>query len=94
MSLIGLAARTGMRWTVWARVLILAEVALTIKRHLDLLETREKDDLQRIVRKSKGRPSNLNGRERDRLGEIVAKLEPSDLAREAAEAAMPWRRKP
>jgi hypothetical protein len=93
VSVLGIAARKGMRWTVWARVLILAEVALVIKRHLDLLDARERDDLQRIVSKSRGRPSNLSGRERDRLGAIVAKLEPSDLAREAAEAAVPWRRK-
>jgi len=92
MSIIGMAARTGMKWTVWARILILAEVALAIKRHLDLLDANEKRDLQRIVRKSKGRPSNLSKRERERLGLIVSKLEPTDLARETAEAAVPWRR--
>ena len=94
MGVLGLAARTGMRWTVWARVLILAEVALAIKRHLDLLDADEKDDLQRLVRKSKGRPSNLSRRERERLGRIVGKLEPSMLAREVSVAATPWRRKP
>lgn len=93
MSLIGVVGRGAMRWTVWARVLILAEIALTIKRHLDLLDATEKRDLQRLVTKSKGRPSNLSRRERDRLGEIVGKLEPSDLAREAAQAAVPLRRK-
>lgn len=94
MGILGLAARTGMRWTVWARVLILAEVALALKRHLELLESAERSDLQRLVRKSKGKPSNLSRRERERLGEIVAKLEPSVLARELTTAATPWRRKP
>ncbi len=93
MSVLGAAGSAGMRWTVWARILIVAEVALTIKRHLDLLDSPEKQDLQRIVRKSKGRPSNLTKRERDRLGQIVSKLEPVDLAREAGQAAVPWRRK-
>jgi hypothetical protein len=93
MSVLGAAASTGMRWTVWARVLILAEVALAIKRHLDLLDSDEKRDLQQIVRKSKGRPSNLSKRERQRLGELVSKLEPTDLAKEAGQAAIPWRRK-
>jgi predicted ArsR family transcriptional regulator len=93
MSMLGMAARAGMRWTVWARVLILAEVALTIKRHLDLLDAREKSELQRLVRRSKGRPSNLSRRERERLGAIVSKLEPSELAKEAAVAATPWRRR-
>jgi hypothetical protein len=94
MSLLGAAARSGMRWTVWARVLILAEIALAVKRHLDRLDDPERRDLQRIVRKSKGRPSNLSGRERERLAEIVSKLEPSVLAREVSSAASPWRRRP
>ncbi|MGB2850260.1 MAG: hypothetical protein WBB30_01635 [Solirubrobacterales bacterium] len=94
MGVLGLAARTGMRWTVWARVLILAEVALALKRHLDLLESTERGDLQRLVRKSKGKPSNLSRRERQRIAEIVAKLEPSLLARELRVAATPWRNKP
>lgn len=93
MSVLGLAARTGMRWTLWARILILAEVALAIKRHLDLLDSREKTDLQDLVRKSKGRPSNLNKRERERLKQIVSKLEPTELAKETATAAVPWRHK-
>jgi hypothetical protein len=93
MGIVGLAARTGMRWTIWARVLILAEIALALKRHLDLLESDEKSDLQRLVRRSKGKPSNLSRRERERLGEIVSKLEPSLLARELTTAATPWRRK-
>lgn len=92
MSVLGLAARTGMRWTLWARILILAEIALAIKRQLDLLDSEEKSDLQRLVRKSKGRPSNLSRRERERVGEIVDKLEPAELARETAQAAVPWRR--
>jgi hypothetical protein len=92
MSLIGVAARTGMKWTIWARVLILAEVALAIKRHLDLLDAEEKDDLQRLVRKSKGKPSNLSARERRRLSELVSKVEPSDFVREAATMTVPWRK--
>ena len=94
MGMIGVAARAGMKWTVWARILILAEIALTIKRHLDLLEPDEKGDLQRLVRKSKGKPSNLTPRERRRITHIVSKLEPADLARETATAAVPWRNKP
>ena len=92
MSALGSVARAGMRWTVWARLLIIAEVALTIKRHLDLLQPEEKRELQHLVRKSKGRPSNLSARERGRLGEIVGKVEPAELAKNAAVAAAPWRR--
>jgi hypothetical protein len=92
MSLLRPISRTAMRWTVWARILIVAEIALTLKRHLDLLEPGERRDLRRLVRKSKGRPSNLSERERRRLGAIVSKLEPRGLARETAAAAAPWRR--
>jgi hypothetical protein len=92
MGMIGVAAKAGMKWTVWARILILAEIALAVKRHLDLLDSREKDDLQRLVRKSKGKPSNLTARERRRLSELVAKVEPSDFVREAATMAVPWRK--
>ena len=92
MSVLGLAAKTGMRWTVWARVLILAEVALAIKRRLDLLDAREKSELQELVKKSKGKPSNLTKRERQRITAIVAKLEPTELGKEVAEAAIPWRK--
>ena len=92
MSVLGLAAKTGMRWTVWARVLILAEVALAIKKRLDLLDATEKRDLQDLVKKSKGKPSNLSKRERQRMTAIVAKLEPTELGKEVAEAAIPWRK--
>lgn len=75
------------------RILVIAEVALTLKRHLDLLEPAEKAELQQLVRKSKGRPANLSARERKRLRALVAKVEPKQLARASALAAAPWRRK-
>lgn len=93
MSALGLAGRSAMRWTVWGRILVLAEVALTLKRHLDLLEPAERTELQQLVRKSKGRPANLSVRERKRLRALVAKLEPKQLAQASALAAAPWRRK-
>lgn len=93
MTMLGIAGRTAMRWTVWGRILVIAEVALTLKRHLDLLEPGEKSELQGLVRRSKGRPSNLTARERKRLQALVSKLEPQELAKQSAVAAMPWRRK-
>ncbi len=86
------AAGAGGRWAIWLRVLVLANVALAIKRHLDLLEASEKRELADLVRRSKGRPSNLSERERERLRGLVDKLEPADLAREAAESVVPLRR--
>lgn len=92
MSALGLAGRSAMRWSIWGRILLIAELALTFKRHLDLLESGEKTELQQLVRKSKGRPSNLSARERARLRALVAKIEPQQLARATALAG-PWRRK-
>ncbi len=85
------AAGVGGRWAVWLRILVLANVALAIKRHLDLLEAEEKRDLADLVRRSKGRPSNLSRAERERLRGLVDKLEPAGLAREAAESVVPLR---
>lgn len=93
MSKLGMAGRTAMRWTIWGRILVAAEVALTLKRHLDLLDASEKSELRDLVGKSKGRPNNLSARERKRLQALVTKLEPQALAKQSAVAAMPWRRK-
>jgi hypothetical protein len=43
--------------------------------------------------KSKGRPGNLSERERSRVKEIVSKLEPLPLARDAGSKAIPFIRK-
>lgn len=91
-SKISSAAGAGGRWAMWLRILVLANVALAIKRHLDLLEAEEKRELGDLVRRSKGRPSNLTKAQRERLRGLVDKLEPSDLAREAAESVVPLRR--
>ena len=93
MSALGFAGRSAMRWTIWGRILILAEVAMTLKRHLDLLTPGERSELQQLVRKSKGRPTNLSERERKRMRVLVAKIEPTQLAKASAVAAAPWRRK-
>ena len=88
-----IAADAGGRWAVWLRILVLANVALAIKRHLDLLEAGEKRELAGLVRRSKGRPSNLSKAERDRLRGLVEKVEPTDLVREAAESVAGLRRR-
>lgn len=87
------AASAGGRWAMWLRILVLANVALAIKRHLDLLEAEEKRELADLVRRSKGRPSNLSKAERTRLRGLVEKVEPTDLAREAAESVAGLRRR-
>lgn len=94
MAVVGTVAKTAFRLSFWVRVLILAEVALTLKRYLDKLTAREKEDLQRLVVKSKGKPSNLTARERQRVVNIVEKLEPAELAKDAAKAGFGAKRGP
>lgn len=84
MGALSVAGKTAMRWTVWGRLLLAAEVALTLKRHLDNLEPEERTELRQIVTKSKGRPSNLSNRERKRLSLLVGKIEPGELAKATA----------
>ena len=93
MGVIGTAGRSAVRYTVWGRILAAAEVALLLKQHLDRLDSREKRELQALVRKSKGRPANLTDRERVQLRGLVAKLEPKDLAKSAATKALPFRKR-
>ena len=89
MSLVGSATR----FTPWARVIALGEIALTAKRHLDRLEPGEGTELRGLLVKSRARPRNLTKGERSRLLELVKKLEPAAFARNAASTAIPLRRR-
>jgi hypothetical protein len=69
----------------WFRVLIVAQIALLIRRHLALLEPDERARLARLVRESKGRPRrNLSANEREELLRLVRKLEPGEFGKSAA----------
>ena len=68
----------------WLRVLMIAQVALLAKRHLELLERDERSRLAKLVAKSKGRPRrNLSANEREELLRLVKKLEPGEFGRGA-----------
>jgi hypothetical protein len=78
----------------WLRILAIAQIALLIKRHLDRLDGHEKAELRRLVTKSKARPKkNLSRGERERLKELVDKLEPFEFGRAAARTAIRGRPK-
>lgn len=79
------ATSRGRSMTRWAYLLVLAEVAVTLKHHWENLSAAERRRLQTLVAKSKGRPSNLTERERRELKRLVDKLEPRDLARNVAD---------
>jgi hypothetical protein len=71
----------------WLRVLAVAQVALLVRRHLQLLEPDERTRLAGLVRKSKGRPrTNLSANEREEMLRLVRKLEPGALGQGAVGA--------
>jgi hypothetical protein len=84
---------TASRWSVWGRILLVAEVALLAKRHLDNLGPGEAGELRRLLVKSKGRPGNLSARERSRIKELATKLEPGAFAKSAAATSVGRRKR-
>jgi hypothetical protein len=83
------AASRGKWLTRWGALLVLAEIAVALKEHLENLTPGERRRLQQLVRKSRGRPSNLTARERSELGRLMKKVEPRDLARRVASSVSP-----
>lgn len=59
-----------------ARLLAAAEVALLVRQHIMRLDPDERRRVIQLVRKGRGRPSNLSDRERRELARLVQKMEP------------------
>lgn len=57
------------------------ELAVTLRRHWKYLEPGERAELAALIKKSQGRPSNLDAGERKAVRRLVAKLEPGKIAR-------------
>jgi hypothetical protein len=93
MGLVSTVGRGAGKWSLWGRIMVVAEVALIAKRHLDKLGPGEVGELRDLLVKSKGRPGNLSSRERSRIKELVTKLEPGAFAKSAATSSVPHSRK-
>jgi hypothetical protein len=82
------ASSTATRGTWLARgawLLAIAEVLVAVRDHLsNRLSEGDRRRLVEIVRTSKGRPSNLDDRERRELRQLIGKIEPAELARTVA----------
>jgi hypothetical protein len=76
-----------------AWVLVVAEAAIATKKHWDRLEPGTRLRLVQLVKKSKGRPSNLTVRERLELRKLVRQLHLVRLGRDLAGVASPLRGK-
>ncbi|HET6830437.1 MAG TPA: hypothetical protein VFH44_03705 [Solirubrobacterales bacterium] len=85
--------RTASRWSVWGRIMLVAEVGLIAKRHLDNLAPGEAGELRRLLVKSKGLPQNLTARERSRIKELATKLEPGAFAKTAVATSIGRRKR-
>ena len=79
----------GLRRLPLARLVILAEVAILAKTHLDRLTPAERRRLLLLVRDAKGRPRNLSQRQRSELEGLIAKIEPKAFASQAVERLGP-----
>lgn len=79
----------GLRRVPVMRLLMLGEVALLARQHIERLDPRERRRLVVLLREARGRPRNLNGRERQELQDLVAKAEPKLFAQAAAEKLSP-----
>lgn len=67
--------------------LLVLEAAMIARDHWGRLDSRDRAELSRIVRKSKGRPNNLSDRERSELLRLVRLLDPLTAGRKL----MPFR---
>lgn len=72
-----------------ARLIIVAEVAMLAGEHVGRLEPRERRRVFELLRRGRGRPSNLSHRERAELAMLVAKAEPKLFARAVAKKFSP-----
>ena len=88
----GLAAKRGtwMARGVW--LLAVAEALTHARDHvMDRLSEKERARMVEIVKTSKGRPSNLDSRERRELQNLFSKIEPAELAKSVAKSSIAGR---
>lgn len=72
------------------RLLLLAELVMLARDHIEQLTPPERRRLVVLVRDAHGRPKrNLSERERDELEALIAKADPKLFASEAAEKLSP-----
>lgn len=79
----------GLRRLPMLRLLMLADVVLLARDHIERLTPAERRRLVVLVREARGRRQNLSARERDELERLIAKAEPKAFASEAVEKLSP-----
>jgi hypothetical protein len=67
-----------------ARLIVIGELLLLAREHLQKLEPQERRRVMELVRRGHGRPRNLSDRERRELARLLAKAEPREFLGNAA----------
>lgn len=80
----------GLRRVPVMRLLLLGEVALLLKNHIERLTPAERRRLVVLMRNTKGMPGRLSAAERAELERIIAKAEPMLFASTAAQKFSPF----
>jgi hypothetical protein len=71
------------------KLLAVGEIALLARSHIRRLDPDERRRMIELLRKGRGRSSNLSGSERDELQRLIAKTEPRLLVGLAADKLSP-----
>jgi hypothetical protein len=71
------------------KLLAIGELLLIARDHIERLDPAERRRVVELVRRGRGRPSNLSDREREELRQLIAKAEPRLFAGEAADKLSP-----
>jgi hypothetical protein len=79
----------GLRRIPVMRLLLLGEVVLLARDHIERLSPPERRRLVLLIREGRGRPRNLDERQREELEGLIAKADPKLFAAEAAEKLSP-----
>jgi hypothetical protein len=61
--------------------IVVFELAMTLRKHWQRLDTKDRARLAELLKKSQGRPTRLSAKERAEVRRLVAKLEPGAFAR-------------
>ncbi len=71
-----------------ARLIVLGELLLLAREHVQKLDPHERRRIVELVRRGRGRPRNLSERERRELARLVEKAEPRTFLSSAAKRAV------
>jgi hypothetical protein len=79
----------GLRRVPILKLMAFADVARLAREHIERLEPHERRRVVLLLKKARGRASNLSRRERAELSALVAKAEPRRFAGHAADLISP-----